>query len=221
MVRGNIELPNVNVVTNFEQGLNKDTLTFDVEAIKSIQTRKVSDLLSNIRGFTIEPDGRILFKGREVEALLINDDDVAQNEYGLLTKNLDAAIVSKIHVYDNYHKNRLMGKASKSGKLAVNLELKSNIEGKLSGSVMVGVGTKERYEVDGNLIWLKGKLKVIELMNFNNTSQSKRGEGFGDNGLVSPVGSSKVKDEQPFNYQYLVSAVEPALPPLDNPYTFF
>lgn len=221
MLPGNAELPNVNVVANIEQGSNQDTLTFDANAFKSIQTRKVSDLLSNIRGVSVEPDGRILFKGREVEALLINDDDVAQNEYGLLTKNLDAAIVSKIHVYDNYHKNRLMGKTSKSGKLAVNLELKSNIEGKLSGSAMVGVGTKERYEVDGNLVWLKGKLKVIELLNLNNTSFSKRGEGFGDNGLVSPAGNSNVKDEQPFKYQYQVSAAEPALPPLDNPYTFF
>jgi len=122
------------IIIKSEPGITikKDTTEYLAKNFKTNETRKVEDLLKNINGFSITPDGKISYNGKIISALLINGDDLVQDQYTLLSKNLSADIVDKIQVIENYNKNRLVGSISKSGEIAINLKLDKKINGKLS-----------------------------------------------------------------------------------------
>lgn len=155
--------------------VKKDTLEFTADSFKNVQTRKVEDLIKNIDGFVIASDGKITFRGREVKTLLLDGDDLTQDQYQILTKNLGADIVDKLQVIDNYNKNRLLGSIVESNQVAINLKLKKGMQGKLNGSISAAGSVEGRYEGDATLVWLKSRFKMVYLANTNNIAKDATG----------------------------------------------
>lgn len=155
--------------------LKKDTVEFTADSLRTPQTRKVEDLIRNIEGFKVESDGRITYRGKEVKALLLDGDDLTQDQYQLLTRNLNAEMVDKLQVIDNYNKNRIMGGLLESNQAAINLKLKKGMQGKLNGSVSAAGSVEGRYEGDATLVWLKSRFKMVYLANANNIAKDATG----------------------------------------------
>jgi hypothetical protein len=168
--------------------VKKDTVVFIADSFRTAQTRKVEDLIKNIEGFKVEADGRITFRGKEVKALLIDGDDLTQDQYQLLTRNLNADVVDRVQVIDNYNKNRIMGDLMESNQAAINLKLKKGMQGKLNGSASAAGSVEGRYEGDATLVWLKSKFKMVGLLNTNNVSKDATGllryQEFGSQGSL-------------------------------------
>lgn len=155
--------------------IKKDTVEFTADSFRTVQTRKVEDLIRNIEGFRVESDGRITYRGKEVKALLLDGDDLTQDQYQLLTRNLNADMVDKLQVIDNYNKNRIMGGLLESNQAAINLKLKKGMQGKLNGSVSAAGSVEGRYEGDATLVWLKSRFKMVYLANANNIAKDATG----------------------------------------------
>ena len=151
--------------------ISGDTIEYNASDHRGLDTRKVEDLLRNIDGFSVSPNGRLAYRGKEIKVVMINGENIAGDQYEVLTKNLNAGFVDKVQVIDNFHKNRIIGSIVKSGEAAVNLELNGDLEGKVSGSLAAASSLTGRQEADANLLWLKKKFKVIALGNYNTISK--------------------------------------------------
>jgi hypothetical protein len=158
-----------NIATGYR--IDGDTTTYDANKFYQPSTRKVEDLLKNIDGFKVNGSGKIFYKGKAVKAVMLNDEDLADNQYELITQNLSAAFIDSIKVLENYNANKILGSVNKSGEVALNLILKKNIPGKLSGTLSLALSMKERNETDINLIYIKPKLKLLFLANGNRTGK--------------------------------------------------
>lgn len=155
--------------------IKKDTVEYRADSFRTAQTRSVEDLIRNIEGFKVDPDGRITYRGKEVKTLLLDGDDLTQDQYQLISRNLNAETVDRLQVIDNYNKNRILGGLLESNQAAVNLKLKNELQGKLSGSISVAGGPEGRYEGAGTLLWLKQRFKMVTLANVNNIAKDATG----------------------------------------------
>ncbi|MBX9784335.1 MAG: hypothetical protein K2X48_13675 [Chitinophagaceae bacterium] len=168
--------------------IKKDTVEFKADSFRTPQTKKIEDLIKGIDGFKVEADGRISYRGKEVKTVLLDGDDLTQDQYQLLTRNLSADVVDKLQVIDNYNKNRIMGNLLESNEAAINLKFKKNMLGKLNGSGSVAGAVEGRYEVDAALVFLKNKFKAIGLLNANTISKDATGllryQEFGSQGAM-------------------------------------
>jgi hypothetical protein len=214
-------LPSVTITNEKDEAASRDTISFRAADYKNSQTRKVEDLLKNIKGFKVDEDGRISYKGVDVEALLIEDDDLAQDEYGILSKNLDARRIESIDIYKNYHKNRLIGKATRTGKLAVNIKFEADAKGRASGGATAGVGLMNKYEADLNVTYLKNAIKGILLANANNSNYSRVGQLFLSDASPSVAPNDVFEQPAPFNSTGLINLANVSKPPLEERYTNF
>lgn len=174
-------MKDVVVKTVWKERQNEDTIEYNAGQYQTPQTRKVEDLLKNIDGFSVSSDGIITYRGKQVKAMLINGDDLTQDQYTLLSKNLNADVVDKIQVIDNYSSNRITGAFIKSNDVAVNLKLKGKLFGKVSGSYSVGYAPARRYDADVNMILLKKKITMLQLLAANNVSNNIAGNSFFEN----------------------------------------
>jgi hypothetical protein len=146
-----------------------DTIEFKAKPYKTAETKKVQDLLRNMQGFEVSSDGKVNFNGKEVDRILIEGEDLTEKNYQLLSRNLNANLVEKVQVINNFSTNRLLKDVDNSGRIGINLTIDEKFKNKLSGSIEAGSGIGGRDYADNNLVWLTRKIKFISFLNYNET----------------------------------------------------
>ncbi|HZW62124.1 MAG TPA: carboxypeptidase-like regulatory domain-containing protein [Flavobacteriaceae bacterium] len=147
--------------------VNRDTITYKVSAFKDGSERVVEDLLKNIPGIEVLTDGNIKVNGKAIDKLLIEGDDLFNDKYKLLTKNLDANNIHEIEVLNNFEDNPVLKNFQESEKVALNLKLKEDKKNVWFGNIDLGYGTDNRYNSTTNIGLLKKKIKLFNLTNTN------------------------------------------------------
>ncbi len=149
--------------------VSKDTVTFRVSKFTDGSEQVVEDLLKNLPGVEVLKNGDIKVNGKLIDKLLIEGDDLFDDKYKILSKNLDAKNISKIQILNNFEDNPVLKSFQESEKVALNLLLKEDKKNVWFGNISFGLGTNERYESSANLGLLKKKVKFFNFTDLNNT----------------------------------------------------
>ena len=152
------ELPGIVIRRNQPMAKSSgDTLQFDAKRYLKPEAFRLEELVKNIPGFRVDDNGRIYFNGKEISRTMIDGDDLAGEQYKLLSKNLKALMVDSLQVIQGHEKNRLMQTFGNQDAVALNLIIKKSWIGKTSGNLMLGRGIGQRGEADAELIRLAKK----------------------------------------------------------------
>jgi hypothetical protein len=146
-----------------------DTTEYNASSFRDATTKTVEELLKKLPGVTVNDNGTILFKGRQVEKVLIEGDDLFDRKYQLLTKNFNATAIDKVQAIDNYLENPLLKGIESSEKVALNLTLDKAFKNKLSGDVTAGAGNNGFYDVKSTFFNISRKAKLVLIANHDNT----------------------------------------------------
>lgn len=164
------ELPGIVIRRNQPMAKSSgDTLQFDAKRYLKPEAFRLEELVKNIPGFRVDDNGRIYFNGKEISRIMIDGDDLAGEQYKLLSKNLKALMVDSLQVIQGHEKNRLMQTFGNQDAVALNLIIKKSWIGKTSGNLMLGRGIGQCGEADAELIRLAKKAKQLCFINTNNT----------------------------------------------------
>lgn len=145
-----------------------DTLSYDAERFRDSTERKLGELLQNMPGIAVSDKGDVTVHGKAIRTMLIDGDDITGNNYRLLTQNLSADLVESVDVIFHYLDNPLLSSFFASEDIALNIRTQPDKRRKLNGDVSMGVGTRRRYDGDGNLIGLYDRLKSISFVRGSN-----------------------------------------------------
>ena len=156
--------------------VKSDTVQFTADHFRKPETRKLEDLLKNINGFYVDANGRISFNGKMVEKVLIDGDDLADEGYRMITRNLSAGVVDKVQVIDNYNDNRLLRNISQSGKVGINIKISKENQNHPSGNITAGFSANKRYEGEANFMYLATFMKMLAFINANNVALDPLGD---------------------------------------------
>lgn len=175
-----------------------DKVIFDAQSFSQGNEEVVEDLLKKIPGLNVTSDGTIKVGNQEVEKVMINNDDMFDKGYKILTKNMPVNPIDKIELLQNYSNNKHLKGIENSNKVALNLTLKEDYERQWFGNVQLGYGlaSENRYEVKSNLMNFGNKSKYYFLTNMNNIGYDAVGDI--DN-LIRPNRQDELGDNQSAN----------------------
>src|SRR5690606_27441794 len=101
----------------------KDTVVFNINSYKDGTERKIEDVLRKLPGIEInELSGIIKYKGKSIETVMLEGDDLFGSNYTLGTKNINADMVTEVEAIENYSENALLKGIEHSEKVALNLK---------------------------------------------------------------------------------------------------
>jgi len=146
--------------------VKKDTTFFRIENFIDGTERKVEDILKKLPGITVSEKGEIEFKGQKVEKVLVDGDDFFNNNYTMGTKNISAKMLGSVEAIERYSENQVLKNLENSEKIALNLKLKKG-ENDFSKSATVGLGLRDKYYYNLNVIGVSYKFKTILTSSFN------------------------------------------------------
>lgn len=167
--------------------MKKDTIEFNAEAFKTRPNAMLEELLKKIPGMQVNKDGSFTVNGKTVSKLLIDGKEFFGNDPKIATKNLDAAIVDKIQVYDDRENDPDHLVSAVNVNKIVNIKLKRAIKRSIFGKVYGGGGNRDRYETGGLFNMFRDTLQLSVIAMSNNLNKT----GFSSQDLYSNGGFNR------------------------------
>lgn len=166
--------------------IKKDTLEFNVKNFASGTEINVEELLKKLPGITVESDGKIKFGNKEVERVMVENDDLFERGYQTLTQNMPTKPLDKVQVLKNYSRNKLLKGIENSESVAINLTLKEDAKSKWFGNILLAsTSYKEKmHQAKLNLMNFSKRKKIYTLLNYNNLGLD---EMKGIDYLINPI----------------------------------
>ncbi|NJM80472.1 MAG: carboxypeptidase-like regulatory domain-containing protein, partial [Flavobacterium sp.] len=160
------------VVLKTEQKIkiDSDTITIKTKYFTNDTEQTVEDVLKRIPGIEVLEDGSIKANGVPIKKLLIEGDDLFDQDYKLLSKNLDGKVLDAVQILKNFEDNPILKSLGKSDAVAVNLKLKKNILNIWFGNLTLGAGvvSENRWKESLNIGLIRKKIKLLNLADYNN-----------------------------------------------------
>jgi hypothetical protein len=152
--------------------IKKDTLKYNVNAYRDGTERKIQDLIKKLPGIEVNTiTGEIKYKGKSVETVLLEGDNLFGYNYSLGTKNINVDMVKQVQAIENYSENPLLKGIENGDKVALNLKLK---KGRIdfSGNIDFGVGVfekgKQALNINSNILGITKNYKSFATLAHNN-----------------------------------------------------
>lgn len=153
-----------------------DTVVYDAAYFSTGNEVALGDLLKKLPGLSVDDKGKVKFQGKEIKKIKVEDDDLFESNYQLLTKNLSADLVEEVQVLQNYSDNPLLKGIEDSDDVALNLTLRKDRRKVLFGDVRAGSNFNDRHEAKANLVSFLEKAKFYGLGNLNNLGTDPTGD---------------------------------------------
>ncbi|MFT3947478.1 MAG: hypothetical protein QM763_10970 [Agriterribacter sp.] len=148
-----------------------DTVNYNVAAYRDGTERKIQDVIKKLPGIEVnEKTGEIKYKGKSVETVKFDGDDLFASNYSIGTKNINVDMVEQVQAIENYSDNPLLKGIESGDKVALNLTLKKK-KTDYSGSVDLGsgiMGSKSAIDVSTDLLGISKKYKSFATLSYNN-----------------------------------------------------
>lgn len=167
------ELKEVIVVSEKKAfSIKEDTITYNIEKYKDPTDRKVQDVLKRLPGIEVnEKSGEIKYKGKSVETVTLDGDNLFGYNYSLGTKNINVDMLEQVQAIDNYSENPLLKGIEGGEKVSLNLKLKKG-KTDYSGNIDFGLGLNNDLNLlnnsNANILGVSKNYKSFGTINFNN-----------------------------------------------------
>ncbi|SHF26557.1 TonB-dependent receptor [Chryseobacterium takakiae] len=143
----------------------EDTIAFNLKAVRDGTERTTEDLIKKLPGLDINENGKVTYKGKAVGQVLVEGNEFFGKNHKIATQNISAEMIEGIDLWQNY--TTINGNRS----TALNLKLKDEYKGKITGNIDGNYGTKNSYLNHANLFRF-GKLGNLALItDFNNIAK--------------------------------------------------
>lgn len=134
-----IEIKEVEVTAQkiIEKG---DTLIYNVRSFREQQDRTIEDVIARMPGLEVMEDGTILFQGIPINKFYVDGEDISDDKYALVTRNLSAGKVRSVEVWRNHQPVKTLRGMKFSEQAALNLVLTDDAKGSWQGTLDLGTG---------------------------------------------------------------------------------
>ena len=114
-----------------------DTISYNIKAVKDGTERTVEDLVRKLPGLDINENGKVTNNGNIVGQVLVDGNEFFGKNHKMATQNITADMIDGVDYWKNY--TTISGNTS----TALNLKLKDEYKGKITGNAEVNYGNKK------------------------------------------------------------------------------
>ncbi|MDN6343009.1 MAG: Plug domain-containing protein, partial [Lactococcus lactis] len=115
-----------------------NTLVYNASDFKSTKDRSIADAMRKMPGLEINSSGEIKYLGEPINKFYVNDMDMMEGKYSMISNNLNIDDVRSVEILENHQPLKVLDSVVPSDRAAINLKLKNKYT--WSGHVTAGAG---------------------------------------------------------------------------------
>lgn len=137
------------VTVKANRGYQKgDTINYFVNAFSKEFDHSISDVLKRMPGIDIQENGQILFNGKAISELKVENMNLTGNQYVQISENLKATNVARVQILQNNQPIKMLRDINFSDDIAINLVLKEDFKSIWQFGIETGVGLKAQTDTE-------------------------------------------------------------------------
>lgn len=145
-----------------------DTTTYIVSSFVQRKDFSIGDVISNMPGFEVSPEGKVSYQGRDIQKYYIEGLDLLEGQYSLANKNLPHTAVGAVEVLHNHQPVKAIEGTIASDATSLNIKLKRNIA--VTGTAQGSLGFSPLlWELNLTPMLFGKKQQIIASWQWNNT----------------------------------------------------
>jgi hypothetical protein len=166
-----------------------DTVSIKVKDLLLSTDKKIEDLLRRFPGVKVDESGRMTYRNKPVETVLLDGDNLMESNYTMATKNINVDEIEEIEAYDHFSENSIVAGLGSSQSVALNLKFAKNFSYTQFGEANMAVVEDQLngYAIKSNSIINTKYVKTFALLTSNNLGENQSTISYGDYRDMSPV----------------------------------
>ncbi|WP_156168352.1 peptidase associated/transthyretin-like domain-containing protein [Kordia zhangzhouensis] len=149
----------------------KDTVRLDLEKLKLYEDDNLKDILSKIPNFRLTDDGTIIYKGKNIDKILVNKKPSFENQNNIALESIEKKIIKDISVINNYNDEFTLD-FDETEESVLNIDLKESQSSILNGSLEAKAGYQDKYELRAKGFMFSENLNAFFTNNTNNIGKT-------------------------------------------------
>lgn len=168
-----------------------DTSQYNANQYKVNPDATTEDMIKKMPGITVDKNGTITAHGEVVKKVTVDGKDFFGDDASAALKNIPAAAVDKIQVYDRLSDQaQLTGIDDGNSQKSINIITKAGINDAQFGRIYAGFGTNNTYATGGNASFFKNDRRISLVGTFNNINQ----QNFGSQDMLGVTGNNNSRN---------------------------
>ncbi|OUD36579.1 hypothetical protein [Flavobacterium sp. FPG59] len=147
-----------------------DTISYNLKKLLNGSEQKLKDVLKKLPGISIDDNGKIKFRGRKIDDLLIEGDELYGDQHQLATDNIKSEMIEKIELLKDFKNLAAIEGFNNQNRTALNIRIKESYKNTFKGDIDLEYGFKKRYRGHNNLYNFASKAKLNLISEINNTN---------------------------------------------------
>src|SRR5690606_18863780 len=152
--------------------MNGDRLEYKAGYFKTRPNASVEELLQLLPGLQVNVDGSIIYQGKQVAGIRVNDKDFFAQDLTIATRNLDASLVDLVQVIKDKGESKREILDDSDLPIILNLKTKKEFLKANFGKFYASGGTRDRYESGALVNTFRDTLQVSFIGYANNLSRN-------------------------------------------------
>lgn len=173
MVQGSKTLEGIVVMAN-KITIKEDTVSYRIDSTMYRKNDNVEELLKKLPGVEVDnKTGAVTAQGQSVTKVKVNGKDFFGGDVRTATKNLNADMVDRIDIIDDYgDQSAFTGIKTGDASKTLNIQLKKDKNHGWFGNADLGAGTDGRYKNSVTINRFNNERQISLVGNLNNTNTS-------------------------------------------------
>lgn len=165
----------------------------------------VEDVIKKLHGINVDDNGKVTFKGKVVEKVMIEQNDFFGKGYKMITQNVHANAIEKVEAISNYSENPLLKGLSNSDKVALNLRLTDDAYKEIYTNLELGYSTIIDHVAYLSLMNFRMKYSTLV---FGNSNRLGENINMGYSELISSLSATSDDNANATIPDYLINLDE-------------
>ena len=146
-----------------------DSISYNIKSVVDGTERKVEDVIKKLPGMNVDSDGKVSFKGQQIDKVLIDGNEFFNNKHQMATQNIDAKMVDAIDLLTNY---KGFSTSNANGSVALNLKLKDGYRNKIIGDIEFSTSINDAARAHTNLFRFSQTGNIAVIADYNSIAKS-------------------------------------------------
>ncbi len=144
----------------------KDTIRLDLEKLNLHKDDNLKDILGKIPNFRLSEDGTIIYRGKSINKILVNNKPSFVNQNSIALESIENKIIEGISVFNNYNEEFTID-FDENQESVLNIDTKKDTQNILHGYVEGQAGYKNKYSANAKGFLFSSNLNAFLTSNTN------------------------------------------------------
>lgn len=179
-----------------DKNTERDTTSFDLAKLNLKDNDNLKSILEKIPSFQVGDNGSIIYKGKNIDKILINNNPTFINQNTIALKSVERRLIEGIEVINNFQDNFELD-FDEVEESVLNININKDYNNILNGSITGKSGYKNKYQLQGRGMYFSETLNAFLTHNSNN---------FGETDIQAREVKQLFHKDQPFSI-YQISTI--------------